>query len=315
MRAKAFAPASIGNVAVGFDILGLGLPIAGDTVTVEKIPDREVQLATISGVVTQLPSASANNTATAGLVRLIQDLDLPFGFKVSIEKGIPLGSGMGGSAASAVAAVVAANELLPKTLPRERLLSYALIGEGVASGSVHADNVAPSLFGGLTLALIKSASAGELPQADVVPVPLPAGVSCVLVHPALSVETKQARGILRREVSLHDFVNQSAQLAGFLAACFRQDLGLLGRYLNDLLIEPQRAQLIPGFHEVKKSALAAGALGCSISGAGPSMFAWVAGEERALQVKQQMVEAFAKAGVQSTAWSVPLSSEGARVIR
>lgn len=346
-RATAFAPASVANVAVGFDLLGFSADVAGDTVTVEKIDrvisavgDRgvgngavggaqtsaqtpggslPVTIEMISGTTTSIPLDAAKNTATAGLLRLIEDRKLPYGFRVTIEKGIPLGSGMGGSAASAVAALVAANALLDHALSEAELLSYALIGEAQASGSFHADNLAPSLRGGLTLARVSEAPLLALPQlaeVEIISIPIPAGVHCVLVHPHLAIETKQARGILKPHLSLHDHIAQSAAMAGFIAGCFYSDVELIRRSFHDLIIEPQRAHLIPGFYDVKRSALTEGALGCSISGAGPSVFAWTATAAQAHRVQAVMTQAFAQSGVRSDAWSFPLSASGtgARVI-
>jgi homoserine kinase len=308
-RLGAFAPASVANVAVGFDLLGFALDVAGDTVYVERTPERTVTIAGITGLVTALPSDVRHNTATAGLERLIHDHDLDFGFRVTIEKGIPLGSGMGGSAASAVAAIVAANEFLERPLSRLELLPYALVGEAVASGSYHADNIAPSLLGGLTLATVSAKA-----EVDVVSIPVPSEVFCVLVHPHLEVATKAARGILKPEIKLKDHVRQSGHLAGFIAGCFTSDLELIRRSLTDYVIEPQRAHLIPGFAAVKDAALAHGALGCSISGAGPSVFAWAPDRKSGERMKDAMIQAFTSAGVATDAWVAPLSRAGARLI-
>lgn len=299
-RATALAPASVANVAVGFDLLGFSVSAAGDEVTVERVSKHGVEIVGVSGLVTQVPKDPAKNTATAGLVRMIHELSLPFGFQVSIKKGIPLGSGMGGSAASAVAAVVAANALLDRPLAEADLLSYALIGEAQASGSYHADNVAPSLRGGLTMARVRSTN--DLPRVEIISIPAPRGVFCVLVHPHLVLETKAARGVLKPDLHLKSHVEQSANLAGFIAACYRQDLELLKGSFADVVIEPQRAHLIPGFQDVKDSAMKAGALGCSISGAGPSLFAWVHGRERAEDVEKAMIGAVARAGLDSKSW-------------
>lgn len=311
--ATAFAPASVANVGVGFDLLGFSVSNAGDTVTVEEIDRVAVEIASVKGVVTRVPQDPASNTATAGLIRLIAEHGLSHGFRVSIEKGIPLGSGMGGSAASAVAAIVAANALLPKPLSNEDLLSYALIGEAQASGSYHADNVAPSLLGGLTIARVRSNSAG-LPRVEAIRVPVPDGVFCVLVHPKLVVETKAARGVLKTDVSLKSMVEQTANLAGFLAACYRGDVALLKRSLSDVVIEPQRAHLITGFDDLKDCAMKAGAIGCTIAGAGPSVFAWVVGREGAESVEKEMIGAFARAGIESKSWLMPLVNPGAKVV-
>ena len=311
-KAVAFAPASCANVAVGFDLLGFSCDVAGDKVTVERTAEREVSIAGVSGVVTKVPTDPGKNTATAGLVHLIRDLGLDFGFRVSIEKGIPLGSGMGGSAASAVGAIVAANALLPKPLTTEELVPYALIGEAQASGSYHADNVAPSLFGGMTFARVRAGQG--VPKVEVVKIPVPAQIHCVLVNPKLSVETKTARGILKGDITLKSHIEQSANLAGFLAGCYSGDVRLIGRSLADVLIEPQRAHLIPGFTRVKESALAHGALGCSISGAGPSVFAWADSTGAASEIKTAMLQAFQAAGVEANGWAFALKREGARII-
>jgi homoserine kinase len=300
--ATAFAPATVANVAVGFDILGFAIEGAGDTVTVERQEAREVSVSGTPG----FPVEPEKNTATAGLLELIRDLKLTHGFRVSVKKGIPLSSGMGGSAASAVAGILAANELLEKKLSDPELLRYALVGEAVASGSVHADNVAPCLLGGLVL--VKSAQ-----PPDIVSLPSP-DLCCVLVHPDLEISTREARKILKPELSLETHVLQSSHLAGFVAACFNQDLGLLARSFEDLVIEPQRAQLIRGFREVKDAAMHAGALGCSISGSGPSVFAW-AKKETADRVKQGMVKAFQGSGIAKVeSWISPMPSRGAHIV-
>ena len=228
------------------------------------------------------------------------------GLRISIDKGIPLGSGIGGSAASAVAAVVAANALLPRQLTPAELFPYALAGEAVASGAVHGDNVAPSLFGGLVL--VRSAD-----PPDVVPLPAPAALRCVLVLPELSLNTRDARAVLPLEVPLHDVIQQCANLAGVVAGCFTSDLALTGRSLRDCLVEPHRARLIPGFAEVQRAAMDAGALGCSISGAGPSLFAWCAGDEDATRARGAMVRAFAANGVRARGWVSPVDGPGARL--
>jgi homoserine kinase len=230
----------------------------------------------------------------------------PFGFEVNIEKGIPLGSGLGGSAASAVGAVVAANALLDAPLAKIELLKFAMQGEAVASGSIHADNIAPSLFGGLVLTV-------GIDDPRVKRIPVPEGVRAVIVHPHMFLSTKQARSILKREVGMSDFVWQTANLAGFIAGCFTGDLDLIREGLNDVVIEPQRRMLIPGASSVRDAALQAGALGCSISGAGPALFAWAL-EPAAERVRAAMVEAFARNGVEVDQWIVGIDSPGARLV-
>lgn len=304
--ASAFAPATVGNVAVGFDILGFATESVGDTVTVHRIDAPAVEIGEISGVVTDLPRMADENTATVGLVQLLADCGLDYGFRVDIDKGIPIGSGMGGSAASAVAAIVAANELVDNDLSKEDLLSYALLGESVASGDVHGDNVTPCLCGGLTLTR-------SLEPIDVVEIPVPGDIHCVLVHPTLRIDTARARQVIPKELPLEVFVHQSANLAGFISACYRADIELIRRSLRDMLIEPHRAPLIPGFGKVRHAALDAGALGCSISGSGPSVFAWVEDKATGEAVRDAMVAEFEREDVAADAWISPVSCPGAYI--
>jgi len=304
--ATAFAPASVGNVAVGFDVLGLSVQAIGDRVTARRTVEPGVRIAAITGAVLDLPLASERNTAGRAVMSIVEEIKPGFGIELTIDKGIPLGSGLGGSAASAVAAVVAANALLPQSLTQLALLKHAMHGEAVASGSVHVDNIAPSLFGGLVLTV-------GVDNPNVKQIPMPPGVQCVLVHPHMVLATKDARKILKPDVSLSDVIWQTANLAGFLAGCFTNDLRLIGESLNDVIIEPQRRVLIPGFDAVKQAAMAAGALGCSISGAGPTVFAWLL-TEKAERARDGMVAAFRAAGLESDAWISSLEAHGARVI-
>lgn len=301
MIARAFAPASVGNVAVGFDILGHVIEGVGDTVTVRRIATREVRIDAIRGAEIPLPRDAADNTAGAALLALRQALDLPFGFAIEIDKGIALGSGMGGSAASSVAALVAANALLDQPLDRHALYPFALEGELVASGGRHGDNLGPMLLGGLVLS-----TADQL-----VPIPVPAQWHSLLVHPDAVLETRRAREALQGSYTLGEFVAQSANLALVLSGCHQGDAGLVRSGLRDVLVEPRRAPLIAGFDAARDAALAAGAMGSSISGAGPSVFAWFedrAGAEAAVAPVQA---AFAAAGYGSQAWVSSLAAPGA----
>lgn len=293
--ATAFAPASIGNVAVGYDALGCVFPAVGDRVQIARIGEPTVRIDGITGVVTDLPTDPAHNTATKGLLQLIADRDLPFGFALRIDKGIPLGSGMGGSAASAVASIRAASQLLEAPLTRDEMFGYALQGEAVASGALHGDNVAPSLYGGLVLTR-------ALDPPDVVPVPVPDGIRCVLVRPHMEIETRAARRVVPEAVPLATTIQHAANLASFIAGCYRGDCALIRRAFDDVLVEPHRAHLIPGFRAVQQAARSAGALGCSIAGAGPSLFAWCHGAAAAAAVRAAMVEAFDDVGLATDAW-------------
>jgi homoserine kinase len=304
-EAAAFAPATVGNVGVGFDVLGHAFTSLGDAVFVRRLDEPVVRMATVSTA--DLPADAASNTAGAGLLRLIADLDLPFGFGVRIRKGIPLGSGMGGSAASAAAAIVAANELLDEPLSTSQLLEYGMHGEAVATGAYHADNLAPCLLGGLVLVR------GSEPP-DAVRIPVPDELRCVLVHPALRVDTREARALLPPTVSLHDHVLQSGNLAALVAGCHSGDFELISRALEDIIVEPHRAPLVRGFSDVKAAALAAGALGCSLSGSGPSMFAWCVGEAEGVRIRQAMIAAFEGVGVQARGWISRVDAPGAKVL-
>jgi homoserine kinase len=214
---------------------------------------------------------------------------------------------MGGSAASSVAAAVAANALLPRPLSKDQLLRYALLGESAASGSMHADNVAPCLYGGLTLAPCEEGG-------EVVRLPYPRDLVCVLVHPHLELATRDMRRILKPTVKLRDHVRQQSRLAGFLSGLYDKSWDRIGASLEDVLIEPQRAPKIRGFAAAKRAALAAGAAGFSISGSGPSVFAWVRGKARAAKVLRATRAAFSAAGLDSEGWTSPVSAAGARVL-
>ncbi|HEX6037671.1 homoserine kinase [Longimicrobium sp.] len=304
-RAVAFAPASTSNLAVGFDILGHPVGPAGDRVTVTRRAVPGVVMGAVTGRAGPLPTDPAANTAGGAIQRLLADHAPELGLEVAIDKGIPLGSGIGGSAASAVAAVVAANALLPTPLPTEALMPYALAGEMIASGALHGDNVAPSLFGGLVL--VRSAD-----PPDVVRLPVPPALRCVMVLPRQRLDTREARAVLPKTVPLHDVIRQTANLAGVIAGCCAGDLALIGRSLADVIVEPHRAPLIPGFAQVKAAAMEAGALGCSISGGGPSLFAWCDAAV-ADPVCAAMTGAFTRAGVACEGWTCKVGGPGARL--
>lgn len=311
--ATAFAPATVANVAVGFDILGFAVEAAGDRVRVTTTPEPSVRLREVTDAAgapfgAGIPLDPARNTATVGLLALLEEQKPGFGFEVSVAKGIALGSGMGGSAASAVASLVAANALLPRPLDAEALLPYALLGEQAASGAIHPDNVAPCLLGGLTLVT-------SLSPFRHVRLPVPREILTVLAHPHVRVDTRAARRMLREDVPLADFVRQTASLAGFVAGCYTGDIGLIGESLRDHVVEPQRAPLIPAFGEVKAAALAAGAIGASISGSGPTVFAWATSPESAERVRRSMLRAFHEHGAaDADSWVSPVSEHGARIL-
>jgi len=302
--ARAFAPASVGNVGVGFDILGHSMTGAGDRADVRVIDEPVVRIAAIDGAVTDLPREPRLNTAGMALLALCDALSWPHGFELTLHKGIPLGSGMGGSAASCVAALVAANALLEQPLPQEALYRFALDGEAVASGSRHGDNLGSMLLGGLVLAT----------HDRLLRIPVPRNWHCALVHPHCVLETRKARAALAGAYALDTFVAQSANLALVLAGCFRGDAALVREGLADVLVEPRRASLVPGFARVKQAALDHRALGASISGAGPSVFGWYENRADAEAAAAAMQGAFAAEGMQSDAFVAPIESPAAGLI-
>jgi homoserine kinase len=303
----AFAPATVANVGIGFDILGHAVDEIGDRVRIRRIEANEVRIRSITGISGDLPVEPKLNTAGRAVQAMHAALAPGFGFELDIEKGIPLGSGMGGSAASAVAAVVAANALLEVPAAQIQLLKFAMEGEIVASGAAHIDNIAPSLYGGLTLTV-------GIDNPRVKQIPVPPGLRCVLVHPHMYLGTREARAILNINISRSDYVWQSANLAGFISGCYSNDLDMIRESFNDVIIEPQRHSLIPGFKDVQRAAMSAGALGCSISGAGPAVFAWSA-IQHAEAVRGAMVAAFAAHDLQSDSWISLIQDYGARVVK
>lgn len=302
--AVATAPCSVGNVAVGFDVLGHTVDGPVDRVLARRVEAPGVRVAAVRGVVTSLPREPDRNTASAAVASLWAEEGAAGGVELELDKGIPLGSGLGGSAASAVAALVAANALLDRPRSREDLVRHAVVGEQVASGSAHADNVAPQLLGGLVLAL----------DDRVVPLPTPPGLWAAVVHPHVVLETRVARAVLSDPFPIGDVVAQSGRLAAFVTGCLRGDLALVRRGLADGLVEPRRAPLIPGFAAVKAAALAHGALGASISGAGPSVFGWFPDEPSARAAGAAMAAAFAAAGVGADVLAGPLPGPRAELL-
>lgn len=303
LRAQAFAPAGVGNVGVGFDILGHALEGVGDRVTATRVAEPGVRVTAIRGTVTDLPRDAERNTAARAVAALLADQGADFGVELEIDKGIPLGSGMGGSAASAVAGLVAANALLAKPLSATALYPFSLDGESAASGGRHGDNVGPSLIGGLVLAT----------HDRLISLPVPEAWHCLLVHPDLVVETRVARERLKAPYAIGEFVRQSECLALFLSGLYRNEEALVRAGLKDLLVEPRRAELIPGFAAVKALLLAGDALGASISGAGPSVFGWFTSRAAAEALADPAIAAFQAAGFGAQAHISRIQAPGARV--
>lgn len=305
----AFAPASIGNVGVGFDMLGLALEGVGDRVRARRCPEQGIRVAEVRGIDGEphpyLSTDPDQNTASIAARSLWSAAGSDGGLELKVWKGVPLQSGMGSSAASAVAAVVAVNALLESPLPTEDLLVHALEGEKFASGGLHADNVAPSLVGGLVFC-----PSTLLPR--MVKLAVPAGVSAVLLHPELQVNTAHARRALSKHVSTEAWLEQQSYLAGFITACATNDLDLLRATLKDVIIEPQRAASVSCFAAVRDAALRAGALGCSLSGSGPSIFALIE-TPAARNLGSAMEQACRAMGIECQSWVSPLTAPGAFV--
>ncbi len=307
MGIKVFAPASIGNIGVGFDILGMAIEQPGDEVIARKSDTRGLRITKITGAGGKLPYEVEKNTAGVAALRLLEFIgETDAGIELEIHKKMPLGSGLGSSAASAAAAVYAVSELLRLGMSKRELLPFACQGEQVASGGFHADNVAPSLLGGIVLIR-------DNETLDVHRLHAPRGLYATVVYPHLQVLTREARAILKPEVPMGAYIRQSANVAGFIVGCFNGDMGLIGRCLRDEIIEPQRAGLITGFYDVKEAALAEGVLGCSISGSGPSVFALSANSLVAENAGLAMQRAFARHKIESQVYRSPVNQEGAQV--
>ena len=305
----AFAPASIGNLCVGFDMLGLALDDVGDRVTARRTDGPGITVAQVYGldgkIHPYLATDPDHNTASIAAKALWNDYGDDGGVELSIHKGVPLQSGMGSSAASAVAAVVAVNELIGTPVTTERLLAYALVGEQYASGGLHADNVAPSLMGGMVFC-----PHVLLPEA--IRLPVPKDVSAVLLHPELQVNTAHSRRKLAKGYSLEQWVSQQGYLGGFIAACAASDIELIGKTLKDVIIEPQRTAAVPCFDAVKEAAERSGALGFSLAGSGPSMFA-LCKSNVAQNIATAMEQACRGLGIECQSFISTMSAPGAHI--
>ncbi len=301
---KVFAPASVANVAVGYDVLGFALESPGDEIHVRFAGEPGFRITAITGDNGKLPYAVADNTAGFAAQSLLDHLGERRGIEMEIHKKMPFGSGLGSSAASAAAAVMAVNELLGAPLAKKELLHFAVLGEQVADGAYHADNVAPALLGGMVL--IRSNE-----TLDVQSLPVPEDLFAAVIYPYIKILTKDARNVLSREVPLPQVIQQCGNMAGFVIGLFQSDYALIGRSLTDVIIEPQRAPLIPHFYDVKEAAVKSGALGCSISGAGPSVFALCKGRSKAEEVAGAMAAVFYEQNIQLESYVSPINPLGA----
>ena len=301
---KVHAPGTVANLVCGFDILGLCLNEPNDLMEVKLLDEKKIIIHSADGY--PLPLDPAQNTAGAPLIEMISEVEQELGFEVTIHKRMKPGSGIGSSAASAAGAVVAANHLLGDIFSKEDLVRFAMFGEKVASGVKHADNIAPGIYGGITL--IRS-----IFPLDIVSIPAPQ-LYVTVVHPQIEVRTKDARQILRKEVLLKDAIKQWGNIAGLVAGFMKNDLDLIGRSLEDVIIEPVRSILIPGFDEVKKRCKEAGALGGGISGSGPSLFMLSKDEATALEVEAVMKSIYNTIGLDYHTHVTTINMQGVKIV-
>ena len=303
----AFAPATVSNVACGFDVLGFALDSPGDDV-VARFAGEGVTIDEIIGDGGRLPRDAGRNTAGVAAQALLSRLGERRGVTLTIRKGLPLSSGLGGSAASAVAAVVAVDALVGARTPQDVLMACAFDGERIGAGSAHGDNIGPAVYGGFVL--VRTAN-----PPDVIRLPVPNGLTAVVVHPDLEIETAKARALLGDSVPLRDAIQQWANLGAFVDALHRSDFALIARSLQDTIAEPRRAPLVPGLAAIKKAAADAGALGCSLSGSGPSLFALCQDAAIARRVAAAMTEAVNQAiGGETQTYVSAISPRGAHVL-
>lgn len=294
-------------MACGFDIFGLAVDNPGDEVVLTRRADEQILIQDITGDEGKLTRDPLRNTVSVPIIKYLEHLGRRDGFDIVLHKKMALGSGLGSSSASAVAGVFAANELLGRPLKPEQLLPFAMEGERVACGAAHADNVAPALLGGFVV--VRSYA-----PLDVFSVPVPENLYVSLIHPDVEVNTKDARHILKNEVSMNKAISQMGNVSGMIAGLMSSDFALIGRSMVDFIIEPIRSILIPQFFEVKMAAKEAGALGCSISGAGPSIFAFSEGKETAERVAKAMKAEFEKVNIQATTYVSTINVGGPKIV-
>ncbi len=305
-RVKVFAPASISNLGPGFDVLGIAVRRPGDIVTAERTREPGFTF-TLQSADPRIPASARENVAGHVALLMLEEIRPPFGIRLTLHKKMPLGSGLGSSGASSVASAVAVNALLSKPLPKYELLRFAVEGERKASGAPHADNVAPSLLGGLCL--IRSYD-----PLDVLQLPVSNRIIWIVVHPDMVVKTKEARALLPGTLPLQTAILQWGNVSGLTAGLISGNDLCLKKCIEDNVAEPVRARLIPGFEEVRRSSLRAGALGCSISGSGPSLFAVTTAIRLADSIAGAMVRTFRRtAGVRCDVYISKVNRDGATV--
>ena len=302
---KIFCPATIANLNCGFDVMGLCLDGIGDEMIIRKVAEKGIRITKITGA--DLPLETEKNVAGVAGLAILEAAKSNFGFEIEIHKKIKAGSGIGSSSASAAGAVFGINELLDRPFSKHELVDFAMKGEAIASGCEHADNVAPCVLGGFTLVR------GYNPL-DVIKIESPSELYAVVLHPHIEVKTSDSRAVLKPEVSLKNAITQWGNLGGLIAGLYTKDYELIGRSLNDVIVEPARKHLIPNFDNVKNAALQNGALGSGISGAGPSIFALCKGEVIANAVAKNMSAAYQNTGIPFDIHISKVNDEGVKII-
>ncbi len=303
---RVFAPATVANVACGYDVLGFAINEPGDEVVVRMSDTPGLRITKITGDGGKLPTDPEKNTAGVAALDFLKHLGMQdTGIEMEIHKKMPFGSGLGSSAASAVAGVFAVNQLIGQPLSKKQLLPFAMTGEASADGAYHADNVGPCLLGGIVF--IRSND-----ELDIAKIPVPKNLWAAVVHPDIEILTKVARDILPKEILLENATQQIGNLGGLICGLIQEDYGLISRSIHDVIAEPRRQKLIPEFYRAKRAAEAAGALGFSISGAGPSVFALCQGKECAEKVGAAIVEVFTGIDLQNQLYVSPVNLDGVR---
>ncbi len=302
---KLFAPATIANVSCGFDVLGLCLDTVGDEMIIRKANDKGVKITKVIGQ--DLPLETNKNVAGVAVLALLEKVAVDYGFEIEIYKNIKPGSGIGSSAASSAGAVFGVNKLLGAPFTLQELIPFAMEGERLASGTAHADNVAPALLGGFTL--VRSYQ-----PLDIVKIDAPTALYATVVHPQIEVKTSDARSVLKQTVSLRQTVIQLGNLGGLISGLYTEDYELIGRSLHDEIVEPYRSILIPEFEKVKKAALETGALGSGISGSGPSIFALSKGKETAEKVGRAMALIYKDIGIDFDVHVSKINANGIKIL-
>lgn len=308
-KIRVFAPATVANMICGYDILGFAVNEPGDEVIMKRVDKIGVQINSIKGDGGKLPLDSDKNTVSACVKLLLNDLGIEdqIGVEIDLIKHMPIGSGLGSSSASTVAGLFAINSLLGNPLTKEELMPYCVEGERLACGHGHADNVAPALLGGITLIR------GYEPL-DIINLPVPDDLYAGIVYPQVSVPTRDARQLIKNKVALKDAVVQWGNIAGLITGLFKNDYDLISRSMNDVIIEPTRAILIPEFYEMKQIALDNNALSFGISGSGPSVVAITKGKEVAQQITNKIQDHLSKAGIESYQYVSSVNNEGPKVL-